>query len=82
MLTKEEWEGWVDHPGTREVRRALRLRLRSGQTEWSSGGFQADTIEKTALLNAEAVGMYRAITGFVEMTFEDYLTYAEEDSEE
>ena len=60
----------------------LRLRLRAGEREWARAGFQADTIEKTALLNAEAIGKHSALEGLVTMKYEDYLAYAGEDIEE
>lgn len=58
--------------------RTLALRLREGEKEWGRGGFQADTFEKTALVNAEAIGKYAALQGLIEMSYEDYLAYTEE----
>lgn len=59
----------------------LRNHLRQGEREWAAGRFQADTIEKTALLNAEAVGKHSALKDLVEMEYEDYLSHAEDEED-
>ena len=52
---------WLANPLTVRLRHLLQGQLAELQEQWSSGAFTADSVEKTALLNANAVGQCEVI---------------------
>lgn len=52
---------WLAHPLTVRLRHLLMGQLVDLQSQWSSGTFTAESAEKTAMLNANAVGQCEVI---------------------
>ena len=47
---------WLAHPVTVRLRHFLQNQQAALRTQWSSGAFTSESIEKGALLNANAIG--------------------------
>ena len=52
---------WLAHPLTVRLRHLLADQLSELQEQWSNGAFTAESVEKSALLNANAVGQCEVI---------------------
>lgn len=65
--------GWLSHPVTREVLRALRQRREELKESWARGSFTLESIEASALKNAEKIGEVNQLSDFIEMDYQAYL---------
>ena len=54
--TQEQYADWQAHPLTVQLRHHLAQQLSELKNRWSLGEFTGETAEKTAMLNANAVG--------------------------
>ena len=73
MITEQEFKEWKVHPVTKAVINLLEAKLAEGKDAWSKGYFQGETVEKTAILNAMAVGKAQALEGVVELDYEIFV---------
>ena len=64
--TLERYANWLEHPVTQQFRQHLSQQLSQLQAQWSSGNFTSDTVEKTALLNANAIGQCELLIALIE----------------
>ena len=55
-LAQEEFEAWLAHPVTQQVRRAAQLRKEAFKERWAAGEFTDLSQYGTAILNAKAIG--------------------------
>lgn len=58
---------WLAHPVTVRLRHLLQDQLQAMRERWSSGSFTADTVEKTALLSANAVGQCEVLSQLIDL---------------
>jgi hypothetical protein len=56
-----QFNEWLAHPLTVRLRHLLQDQLAELQEQWSSGAFTDGSMEKMALLNANAVGQCEVI---------------------
>lgn len=64
-----EAQEWVEHKATKQLRDRLREEVSSLEKGWKSGNFTGPTVDETAQLSAEAIGMvqaYEKILGMIE----------------
>lgn len=60
---------WAEHPATKQLRDQLREEVSSLEKGWKSGNFTGPTVDETAQLSAEAIGMvqaYEKILGMID----------------
>ena len=43
-----------------------------GCDSWARGDFSSDSLERTAILNLQAVELMKVYTGLIDMSYEDY----------
>ena len=65
-MTKQEIENWKQHPGTKELVKALVERKQDLQNAWSAGQFTGRTADETAQMNASAIGKVQQLEGILE----------------
>ena len=53
---QEKYDDWLAHPVTVALNHFLRREAENLRQQWSQGNFTSDTADKTALLNANAIG--------------------------
>lgn len=70
-LNKHEFEEWLEHPGTLELRRWLEARRESIKHDWEMGNFTTADFQSSCLKNAENVGRCDA---FMDVEALDYET--------
>ena len=71
MVNEEEFKEWQVHPVTRAVMEWLQAARAAEQAAWAAGQFTSDTIEKSAMLNAEAIGRISAFQTVLGVDLED-----------
>jgi hypothetical protein len=59
------WREWKSHPQTKAFLALLQQSVQDHQQAWLNNELMADTVEKTALLNAGALGSAQAIEQIV-----------------
>lgn len=64
--TPEQYADWQANPVTVEFRHHLNQQLSELKNRWSLGDFTGDTAEKTAMLNANAVGQTEILVHLLE----------------
>ena len=67
QLTPDQFQDWLTHPVTLQLRRHWRLQLEELKTRWSQGNFTAAGVEATALLNANAIGQCEVLTNMIDL---------------
>ncbi len=73
-LTLERYEDWLTHPITVELNHFLRSQLEELSRHWRMGNFTSDTVDKTALLNANAIGQCEVLEQILNLKPEEFLT--------
>lgn len=79
IMTKDEFEGWLAHPGTQHLMQILHKRREQRRQSWEGGSYTDYTREATALVN---VGNLGECKGMAFVTDLDYETYEAEMSDE
>jgi len=69
-LSQEAWDGWLQHPVTKALRRTLLYWQRQKQEQWASGAFTDQQHFGTAILNAKAIGNCEAWNQVIELDFD------------
>lgn len=69
--TPREWEDWLEHPGTKGLKEALRRAREQAKEAWARGAYQVDSRpEETTNLNAGALGNIFTINYVLEMDYD------------
>ena len=69
-MTLDEWQEWQIHPATKAFLSYLQQSQKELQRQWANGGFTTESADGTVQLNAEALGMYRALSQVLELDYE------------
>jgi hypothetical protein len=76
-LTLERYEDWLAHPITVALNQHLRRQLEELSSQWRQGNFTSDTVDKTALLNANAIGQCEVLDTLLNLKPEEFLEQPE-----
>ena len=76
--TLTQFAEWLEHPTTRALQRFLRAERQALAERWLDGGFTSDTVEKTAMLTANAVGQGEVLRILIELEPEQFLSEQDE----
>ena len=68
-MTLDEWQEWQIHPATKAFLSYLQQAQKELQRQWANGGL-LQSADGTVQLNAEALGMYRALSQLLELDYE------------
>ena len=71
--TRAQYEEWLGHPTTRALQHFLRAQRQALAEQWLNGSFTAETVEKTAMLTANAVGQGEVLTLLIDLEPEQFL---------
>lgn len=58
-MSKSEYALWMSHPISQSIMTYLHQAALQTQANWFNGAYTADTVDKTALINAEHLGRAR-----------------------
>jgi hypothetical protein len=75
--TLERYEDWLAHPITVALNHFLRSQLEELSRQWRQGNFTSDTVDKTALLNANAIGQCEVLENLLNLKPEQFLEQPE-----
>ena len=70
MVSKEEFDEWLRHPVTQDMRRAFAARREMLKDAWANRDFTEYTIEATTLSNIFQTGECRAYAEIIEVSYE------------
>lgn len=74
MIEEEEFNGWLQHPMTKEFRRILGLKRETLRQDWEGGSFTDYALEGTSLVNVGNLGTCKGYAYAESFSYEDYLT--------
>lgn len=64
-VTKEEYQGWKEHPCTQGLIYTLEAELDRVVVNFVKGGFNNNTVENTAMMQARATGISEAMESII-----------------
>lgn len=67
QLTQERFDDWLQHPTTGALKRFLAEELASLKNQWANGAFTADSVERLALLQANAIGQCEVLQKLLDL---------------
>jgi len=56
QTSNQEWQEWAQHPLTQEFKSILGESIEETGRAWADEAYVSDSMEKTALVNAKALG--------------------------
>lgn len=74
MLSEEEFNDWLTHPVTKEVKRILAAKREQLRRQWEGGSFTDYTKEGTVLVNVANLGTCRGLAFVEELDYELFET--------
>lgn len=74
MIEKEDFEAWLQHPVTKEVKAILGARREQLRQQWEGGSFIDYDKSTTVLVNVGNVGTCKGYAFVMELDYEQYLT--------
>ena len=77
-LTQEKYDDWLAHPVTVALNHFLRREAENLRQQWSRGNFTSDTADKTALLNANAIGQAEVVDRLLNLKPEELFSEQDE----
>lgn len=77
MIQEAEFNDWLAHPITRELKRLLHEKREALKTDWEEGRLTFETCEGTAMKSVNAIGKLEAYADIMELEYEDFLTEEE-----
>ena len=82
LPTEEEFKGWLTDPVTEAVFKHLpRAKVQELQDMWANGNFTMETIEASALKNAEVIGELNAWRTLAALDYSYLVTQLKEEEE-
>lgn len=70
LLSENEFKEWQQHPATKVLIEWLEAKRAEIREQWELGNYTADTCEKTAMLNASALGIAEGYFDVINLDFE------------
>ncbi len=67
QLIQERFDDWSQDPTTQALRRFLASELASLKDQWANGAFTADSVERLALLQANAIGQCEVLQRLLDL---------------
>ena len=64
-LRPEDKEQWLQHPVTQRLLQALSERVDDFRLAWADGRYTHETIEASAMKNAQSIGQTQGIEGVI-----------------
>lgn len=74
MIEKEDFEAWLQHPVTKELKTILGARREQLRQQWEGGSFIDYDKSTTILVNVGNVGTCKGYAFVMELDYEQYLT--------
>lgn len=71
LPSEEEFQNWLLQPETRVFWDLLRRWKENLQDQWARGVFQEDSVEETAMANANALGELNLLNQLLELSYEN-----------
>jgi len=78
-LTEEEFNAWLQHPGTIAVREILAAKREALRQEWEGGSFTDYSKDGTILVNVGNLGTCKGYAFVMEITYEQYVSEMSDD---
>jgi hypothetical protein len=78
MVNEEEFQEWLAHPVTKEVKQILAAKRQELRMMWESGSFTDYEKEGTILTNVANLGICRGYAFVEELNYPQYLLEREE----
>lgn len=74
VLTEEEFNGWLAHPGTVALKAILAAKREELRQQWEGGAFTDYARETTALVNVGNLGTCRGYAYVTDFSYEIYVS--------
>jgi hypothetical protein len=78
-LTEEDFNAWLQHPGTVALRKILHAKREELRQQWEGGSFTGYTKEETVLVNVGNLGTCRGYAFVTDFTYEQYVSEISDD---
>jgi len=78
LMTEEEFNAWLGHPGTRALIRILHAKREELRQAWEGGAFTDYDDRKTALVNVGNLGTCKGYAFVTDFSYEQYVMEAED----
>jgi len=79
VLTEEEFNAWLQHPGTIALREILAAKREELRQEWEGGSFTDYSKDGTILVNVGNLGTCKGYAFVMEITYEQYVSEMSDD---
>lgn len=73
VLTEEEFNAWLQHPGTIALREILHAKREELRQNWEGGSFGSYDKDETVLVNVGNLGTCKGYAFVTDFTYEQYV---------
>jgi len=77
-VTEQEFNEWLGHPVTKELKRVLEAKREELRQNWEGGSFTDWDSEAMALVNVGNIGVCKGYAYVQELDYEQYITELED----